>query len=68
MEEVWGFSEIVDFLGVSRPRTTRLIARPDFPQPVQVLASGRIWLADEVREWQRRRRGRHPGPEESDEL
>lgn len=68
MEEVWGFSEIVEYLELSRPRVTRLVNRPDFPAPVQVLASGRIWLADEVREWQRRRRERYPGPEETGEL
>jgi predicted DNA-binding transcriptional regulator AlpA len=68
MEEVWGFSEIAEFLEISRPRATRLVNRHDFPQPIQTLASGRIWLADSVREWQRKRRARYPGPEESDEL
>jgi predicted DNA-binding transcriptional regulator AlpA len=66
--EIWGFAEVVEFLGVSQQRATVLTNRHDFPTPIQELASGRIWLADAVREWQRRRRERYPGPEESDEL
>ena len=49
--EVWGVAEIVEYLSLSRQRVTVLVNRPDFPQPVQVLATGRIWRAGEVREW-----------------
>ncbi len=67
VEEVWGFAEVCVFLDVSRPRAATLVNRPDFPKP-QVLASGRVWSATEVREWERKRRERYPRPEESDEL
>jgi prophage regulatory protein len=58
--EVWGFSEVVDFLNLSRPRVAVLVNRPDFPQPIADLAQGRIWRADDVREWERKRRERYP--------
>jgi hypothetical protein len=60
--EIWGFAEVVEFLGVSTQRATVLTNRHDFPAPLQTLASGRIWVADEVRAWERRRRERYPGP------
>jgi predicted DNA-binding transcriptional regulator AlpA len=62
LPEVWGFAEVADFLGVSRQRVLVLVNRPDFPAPIQTLASGRIWLARDVREWERQRRERYPGP------
>lgn len=68
MPEIWGFAEVAEFLNVSRQRATILTSRHDFPAPAAELASGRIWIADEVREWQRRRRARYPGPEESGDL
>jgi predicted DNA-binding transcriptional regulator AlpA len=60
--EVWGFAEVAEFLGVSRQRVLVLVNRAGFPAPVQTLASGRIWLASDVREWERQRRERYPGP------
>jgi hypothetical protein len=39
-----------------------LIHRHDFPAPLQTLASGQIWVADEVRASERPRRERYPGP------
>jgi prophage regulatory protein len=62
LPEVWGFAEVAEFLDVSRQRVLVLVNRPDFPAPVQTLASGRIWLASDVREWERQRRERYPGP------
>jgi hypothetical protein len=68
VEEVWGFAEVVEYADVSRQQVAKLTNRPDFPAPVQVLASGRLWLADEVRAYFRARRERYPGPIDSDEL
>jgi predicted DNA-binding transcriptional regulator AlpA len=62
LPEVWGFAEVAGFLGVSRQRVLVLVNRPGFPAPIQTLASGRIWLASEVREWERQRRELYPGP------
>ena len=61
MGEVWAFAEVMEHLGLSRKRVAELMDRPDFPPPVQVLSVGRIWRADDIREYARRRRERFPG-------
>jgi prophage regulatory protein len=58
VHEVWAFAEIVAYLRVSHRRVAVLVNRPDFPAPVATLCAGRIWLAHDVRAWERdRRRG-----------
>ena len=44
-------AEIGRMLGVSRRRTSQLIAKDDFPEPIAVLSVGRGWCADQVRTW-----------------
>lgn len=47
-----GVTEVRKMLGVSRQRVHQIIREhPDFPEPVAELASGRIWLRQEVIEW-----------------
>lgn len=46
-----GPQEIAAMLGVSRQRVTQLAARADFPQPVVVLAMGKVWHTEDVEEW-----------------
>ncbi|GAA0471868.1 hypothetical protein Aca07nite_21270 [Actinoplanes capillaceus] len=36
---------------LSRQQAYLLVNRPDFPQPVAVLAQGKVWLVDEVEAW-----------------
>ena len=64
--EVWALAEIVEYLGVSQQRVAVLVNRPDFPEPVQVLRVGRIWRADDVRAWKRRRDARILDDDERD--
>jgi prophage regulatory protein len=50
-----GPGEIGEMLGgVSRQRVFQLTSRPDFPGPVQILASGKVWSYAEVRAWAER--------------
>lgn len=51
MEELVGAAEVAEILGVSRQRVTQLVARPDFPAPVAVLAMGKVWARDDVEAW-----------------
>jgi predicted DNA-binding transcriptional regulator AlpA len=51
-----GAWEIEQWFGISRPRLRRLISRPDWPAPYQVLAMGEVWLREEVGEWAARHR------------
>jgi prophage regulatory protein len=39
-----GLAEIAGLAGVSRQRAAQLAAHPDFPEPVQRLAMGPVWL------------------------
>lgn len=57
-----GAAEAAALLGVSRQQVHRLAARADFPEPLDTLATGRVWLWAELELWARehadRRRGR----------
>ena len=49
--KLMGAAEIQARLGYSRQWTASLINRKGFPEPVEELVMGRIWLASEVEEW-----------------
>ena len=51
VEQLAGAAEIAELLGVSRQRVTQLTSRPDFPEPVAVLAMGKVWALDDVKAW-----------------
>ena len=55
--DLMGVQEIAARIGVSRQRVDEL-HRTDgtFPEPVAVLAAGRIWLKGDIEEWIARRR------------
>lgn len=42
-------------LGVNRQRVSQLAARPDFPEPLAVLAMGKVWAAADVEKWAKKR-------------
>jgi prophage regulatory protein len=54
-----GAHEIAEILGVSRQRVQQLARTAGFPQPVAVLAMGKVWVRSDVEEWAARR-GRRP--------
>ena len=60
--ELVGTAEIAEMLGLSRQRVHQLTSKPDFPQPLAVLAAGVIWRREDVEEWGRRT-GRLPSGE-----
>lgn len=44
--------EIREMLGgISRQRVNELVKRDDFPEPVERLAIGNIWRAEDVHRW-----------------
>lgn len=49
--KLYGLQEIQILLGVSRSRAQCLIDRPDFPEPIETLARGRIWNPADVLDW-----------------
>ena len=48
VREVWGVSDVAEYLGVS---WQNLYGRKGMPEPVQEPNRGKLWLADEIREW-----------------
>ena len=55
--ELWGQAEILERFNVASPTLVRWIAGRDFPGPIAELRMGRVWDADEVREWHAGRTG-----------
>lgn len=46
-----GAREIEDRLGVSRQRVYQLVVRPDFPEPYDELAMGKVWRIEDIEQW-----------------
>jgi hypothetical protein len=50
-EELVGFAELLTLLKVSRRTAAKYAKRPDFPEPLDRLASGPVWRRDDVEKW-----------------
>jgi prophage regulatory protein len=50
-EELAGVAEIANVLKVSRATAARYVERDDFPEPIGVLARGRVWKRRDVERW-----------------
>jgi hypothetical protein len=55
-----GVAEAADVLGWDKRRVVTYIDRGSFPEPVQSLASGRVWRRDDVEAYAEDWRARHP--------
>jgi predicted DNA-binding transcriptional regulator AlpA len=53
-EELVGMEEIAELLGVAKVTAKRYGARDDFPEPLAVLAGGRVWRREDVLAWAER--------------
>jgi prophage regulatory protein len=60
-EELAGVTEIAQILGIARRTAAVYVDRPDFPQPVGVLARGRVWRTRDVERWAKKNPRRPPG-------
>ena len=49
--ELAGLAELVELLDVSKRTAQKYAAKPDFPEPVDRLASGPVWRRAEVEAW-----------------
>nr|MDT0659258.1 helix-turn-helix domain-containing protein [Micromonospora sp. DSM 115978] len=61
---VYGFTELAERLGVSKQRTSEIINRFDFPEPIDYLAAGRVWAKTEVEVWIKKHRPNLDHPDE----
>lgn len=46
-----GQAEIADRLGVSRQRVQQLTNKPNWPDPFDVLAMGKVWWIKDIEQW-----------------
>ena len=62
--DVVGVAEAAEIMGWDKRRVVTYIDRGSFPEPITALASGRIWLRDDVQayadEWRARRAAKAP--------
>jgi prophage regulatory protein len=52
--DLMGLTEIGELFEVSRQRAGQLAEQEGFPEPVAVLAAGRIWERADIEAWARR--------------
>jgi len=55
MESLLGAKELEGLLGVSRQRVQQLVTGADFPEPLAVLAMGKVWREQDVLRWAEQR-------------
>jgi len=55
-----GVAEAAEIMGWDKRRVITYIDRGHFPEPIASLAGGRIWLREDVEEYARDWRARHP--------
>jgi len=62
-----GLAEVASLAGVSRQRASQLATHPDFPEPIQRLAMGPVWLEVDVKKFlaTERKPGRRPNAPQS---
>jgi predicted DNA-binding transcriptional regulator AlpA len=58
---VVGTAEVAAMLGVSAARVRQLSRRADWPEPLEVLATGKVWLRRDVEQWMVEHPERRPG-------
>ncbi len=51
VERLVGSQELTKLLGVNRARVYQLSSSKDFPDPVAVLAMGKIWTYRSIQDW-----------------
>jgi hypothetical protein len=55
-----GVAEAAEIMGWDKRRVITYIDRGSFPEPLTTLASGRIWLREDIEEYADRWRATHP--------
>ena len=61
MPALAGVAEAAEIMGWDKRRVITYLDRGSFPEPLTSLASGRIWVRDDVEAYARDWRARHPG-------
>jgi hypothetical protein len=61
--QIVGVAEAAEIMGWDKRRVVTYIDRAQFPEPLTSLASGRIWLREDVEDFAAEWRLRHPRPD-----
>jgi hypothetical protein len=61
--QIVGVAEAAEIMGWDKRRVVTYIDRAQFPEPLTSLASGRIWLREDVEDFAAEWRRRHPRPD-----
>ena len=51
LDDIMGLSEVSEMVGKSKQYVKTYVDRGTFPKPVKELASGPLWLRDQIQEW-----------------
>ena len=51
LDDIMGLAEVSDMVGKSKQYVKTYLERGQFPEPVKVLASGPIWLREQIQTW-----------------
>jgi hypothetical protein len=62
---VVGVAEAAEIMGWDKRRVITYIDRGSFPEPITTLASGRIWIREDVEEYADHWRSTHPSKRRS---
>ena len=60
--QIVGVAEAAEIMGWDKRRVVTYLDRGQFPEPLTSLASGRIWLREDVEQYAAEWRRRHPRP------
>ena len=60
--QIVGVAEAAEIMGWDKRRVVTYLDRAQFPEPLTSLASGRIWLREDVEAFAKEWRQRHPRP------
>jgi hypothetical protein len=63
--QIVGVAEAAEIMGWDKRRVVTYLDRAQFPEPLTSLASGRIWLREDVEAFADEWRRRHPRPGEA---
>ncbi len=61
--QIVGVAEAAEIMGWDKRRVVTYLDRAQFPEPLTSLASGRIWLREDVEDFAADWRRRHPRPD-----
>lgn len=51
LDDIMGLAEVSEMVGKSKQYIKTYLERGQFPEPVKTLASGPLWIRQQIQEW-----------------